>query len=356
MAQRSSMPSAPAEEFEDFMVNVKHLEGQQLAAAIPKELITPDVRKGVKGFLLSAGLYGVSVAAVSKSPRVLWPMLWASAGLGGWGLHCIAHDCGHGSFSRNRKFNYALGQVALLPLAYPFHAWRHVHNLHHGHTNSLELDTDWRPVSKEVFKRMALKDRVVYSSTRTWAAWAGTINYWAESALRPSYFPKKSMRDDVKRSSVITAAVIVPYLIALFRGGGATAVAKYFVGPWVATHSWFSITTLMHHSAEDVPYLSEEHWTKNASKLLVTTDYIYPDWLHFLTHNISIHTAHHVAPVIPFYNLPQAQQALKEAYPGMVREETAGVSKIVRILTKCKFYDPVSGFYSTEHMVKARPA
>lgn len=337
---------------DEFLARAATIEGDQLASAIPRDLMKPDVRRGIAGFMLSSLLYGASVAAVSRSPKIAWPALWTLAGLGGWGLHCIAHDCGHGSFSTNRRFNYAVGHVSLLPLAYPFHSWRHVHNLHHGHTNSLELDTDWRPVSREVYDRMSLKDRVIYHSTRSWAAWAGTINYWAESGFRADYFPKKSMRDDVKRSGRITAAILVPYLVGLGVRGGPLAVAKYFLAPWVATHAWFSITTLMHHSAEDVPYLRQEHWTKNAGKLMVTTDFIYPKWLHFLTHNISIHTAHHVAPVIPFYNLPEAQLALKQAYPGMVREEKAGIRKVWSIVTKCRFYDPVGGFYSSAQEMK----
>ncbi|MGL4305217.1 MAG: fatty acid desaturase [Mycobacteriaceae bacterium] len=343
-------------EFDKFMEKVEQIEGQQIASAIPRELMTPNVKRGILGFATSSAIYVGSIFLVSKSPKFTWPLLWGAAGLGGWGLHCIAHDCGHGSFSSSRKFNYALGHIALLPLAYPFHSWRHVHNLHHGHTNSLELDTDWRPVPEEVFQRMSLKDRAIYFSTRTWAVWAGTINYWAESGFRAEYFPKKTMRDDVRKSSRIVLGILVPYLTALGFKTGVAGIAKYFLVPWVATHAWFSITTLMHHSSDDIPYLRQEDWTRNASKLLVTTDYIYPKVLHFLTHNISVHTAHHVAPVVPFYNLPEAQKALKFAYPGMVREEVAKPSKLWRIISRCRFYDPISGFYSTKPMQKESAA
>ena len=93
----------------------------------------------------------------------------------------------------------------------------------------------------------------------------------------------------------------------------------------------------------------------------MTTDYVYPRWLLFLTHNISIHTAHHVAPVVPFYNLREAQAALYQSYPGMVRVEKASVRKLWNILRKCQFYDPISGLYSTRPMqrgdsVEAGPA
>ncbi|MEV0251468.1 fatty acid desaturase [Nocardia sp. NPDC050712] len=346
-----SIPTNPDPRFVDFMAKSKAIEGERLAAAIPRDYLEPQLWRGVAGFAMSWALYAGSVVAIALFGNwYLTPLLLVIAGLGGWGLHCIAHDCGHGSFSRNRRLNFVIGHIALLPLAYPFHAWWHVHNLHHGHTNSLELDTDWRPIPEAVYRRMSIRDRLVYLSTRTWAAWAGTISYWVDSGFRPGYFPKKDMRRDVRRSIWVVAGVLIPYLAVLTWFTGWQGVLLYFVAPWLATHAWFSLTTLMHHSAADVPYLPQEHWTRNASRLLVTTDYMYPKWLLFLTHNISVHTAHHVAPVVPFYNLPKAQEALKTAYPGMVREERATVGKVVEIVRKCRFYDPISGLYATTPM------
>ena len=243
--------------------------------------------------------------------------------------------------------------MALLPLLYPFHAWRHVHNWHHAHANSLELDTDWRPIPEAVYRRMPLRHRVVYVSMRTWAVWAGTIHYWVQSAFRPSFFPKKQTRREVRRSIWFVVVAGGIYLTTLTYFTGWQGLLLYFVAPWFAAHAWFSITTLMHHSAEDIPYLSQQYWTRNASRLLVTTDYVYPRWLLFLTHNISLHTAHHVSPAVPFYNLRKAQAALKQAYPGMVRVEKASVPKLWNILHKCRFYDPISGLYSTRPMQRA---
>ncbi|MFI0817421.1 fatty acid desaturase [Streptomyces sp. NPDC021098] len=340
-------PSAPDEHFQKFMRQAEQIEGERLAAAIPRELMEPRVGRGILGFSVSWVLYAGAIVGVAWSPTwLLWLPLWIVAGLGGWGLHCIAHDCGHGSFSRSRRFNYAIGHVSLLPLIYPFHAWRHVHNIHHSSTNHLELDTDWRPLPAGMFDRMSLWDKAVYISTRTWAFWGGTINYWIESGFRPGFFPKKGQRREVRRSIAFVAAVAVPYLAVLGYFTGVQGLLIYFVAPWLATHAWFSATTLMHHSASDVPYLTAEYWTRNASRLLVTTDYVYPKWLLFLTHNISIHTAHHVAPVIPYYNLPKAQTALKERYPGMVREQRFGAGQIWRIVRHLHFYDTQSGFYA----------
>ncbi|WP_432084871.1 fatty acid desaturase [Streptomyces sp. bgisy095] len=349
-------PTAPDDQFAKFLAQSAAIEGERLQNAVPKEYFEPKVSRGLLGFAVSWLLYGGATVAVAFTHWAFWVPLWLLAGLGGWGLHCIAHDAGHGSFSRNRRLNTAVGHLSLLPLAYPFHAWRHVHNMHHSSTNHLELDTDWRPLPAGMFQRMPLRQKLVYLSTRTWAFWGGTINYWVESGFRPGFFPKESHRRDVRRSILFVAALGIPYFGALGYFTGWQGVLLYFVAPWIATHAWFSATTLMHHSASDIPYLTAEHWTRNASRLLVTTDYVYPKWLLFLTHNISIHTAHHVAPVIPFYHLPKAQQALKDRYPGMVREERFTFRQMWSIVRHLHFYDTESGYYQELSGTKVPPA
>ena len=128
----------------------------------------PSVARGFAGLAVSLSVYVGAIVAMAVLDRwYLVAPLVVVAGLGGWGLHCIAHECGHGSFSRNRRLNFVIGHLALLHLLYPFHAWRHVHNLHHAHTNSLELDTDWATDS-----RGGLPPYVVAGSDRSTSACA----------------------------------------------------------------------------------------------------------------------------------------------------------------------------------------
>ena len=194
-------PTDPDPRFIEFIEKSSALEGAKLAAAIPREYMQPSVARGFAGLAVSSSLYiGALVGIATLDRWYLVAPLVVIAGLGGWGPHCIVHDCGHGSFSRNRRLNFLIGHMALLPLLYPFHAWRHVHNWHHAHANSLELDTDWRPIPEAVYRRMPLRHRIVYVSMRTWAVWAGSIHYWVQSAFRPSFFPKKETRREVRRS------------------------------------------------------------------------------------------------------------------------------------------------------------
>ncbi|WP_432778032.1 fatty acid desaturase [Burkholderia gladioli pv. alliicola] len=351
------LPQQQTPGFRDFVQSIKLLDGERLADAIPRELYEPRLARGLLGFFASTALYVGAVIGVHYAPHwSLWIPLWLLAGLGGWGLFCIAHDCGHNSFSKNRRFNFALGQIALFPLLYPFHGWRHMHNLHHANTNSLEMDTDWRPVLPEQYRRMGAWEKFVYRSTRSWLFWLGTVNYQRHSGFKPSMFPKREARNDVRRSVVITVLFAAVYLPALVWFTGWQGFLLYFLGPWLGIHAWFSTTTMMHHISDELPFLTREHWSLNGSRLMMTTDYEYPKWLHFFTHNISVHAAHHVVPVIPFYNLPKAREALKRAYPGSIRQKPFTLGEVWKVIRACHLYDPVHGYYRSFEAVATPPA
>lgn len=342
----ASIPVNADEKYREYIDRIEKLKTASISKTIPKELYKKNVIRALLGFFSSYAVYIGSIVGIAFAPH--WSvviLLLITAGLGGWGLHCIAHDCGHGSFSNSKTLNSIVGHLSLIPLLYPFHSWRHVHNMHHGSTNHLEMDTDWRPVSREVYDRMPFTDRMVYLFTRSVGFWAGTLHYWWVSAFRTDFYPQARARADVRRSIGFIFAVSLILFPTLWYFTGITGVLLYFILPLIATHAWFSITTLMHHTATDVPFLEKENWSLNGSRILLTTDYLYPKWLLFLTHNISVHAAHHAAPTVPFYNLPKAQTALKEAFPGMIREKPFKFKTLWEIVTSCHFYDPKTGYY-----------
>ena len=74
----------------------RSLADRKLSEAIPRDCFVQRPWRGLLGFLLSYGLWGGAIYGLSIAPHaLLYLPLWIVAGLGGWGLHCIAHDCGH---------------------------------------------------------------------------------------------------------------------------------------------------------------------------------------------------------------------------------------------------------------------
>jgi omega-6 fatty acid desaturase (delta-12 desaturase) len=337
----------PRATLDDIRARTREIEGMKLSDLIPRSLFATNVTRGLAGLLCSYALWTFGLALIGFSPHwLLWVPAALVAGLGGWGLHCIAHECGHGSFSDSKRFNHFIGHLALLPMLYPFHGWRHAHNLHHANTNSLEKDTDWRPVDRGIYSRMPLGERAIYFGTRSILFWLGTAHYQWVSGFHPSFFPGRTVRDDVRRSMAFVAMAAAIGLPLVLQLAGPLGLIQFVLLPWLGMHAWFSATTLMHHTSEDVPFLRSPDWTKNASRLLLTTDYRYSRLLSFLTHNISIHTAHHVAPRVPFYHLNEAQRALRSALPGMIRERPFSWRDLYVAVRRCHLYNPQTGFYS----------
>ncbi|MBP5114209.1 fatty acid desaturase, partial [Pseudomonas protegens] len=98
----AQMPSQKNDKFNDLLRRSQEIEGLRLTDAIPKHLYQPRVWRGMLSFVVSYMLYIGAIVAVAHVHWMFYLPLWLVAGLGGWGLFCVAHDCGHNSFSRNR--------------------------------------------------------------------------------------------------------------------------------------------------------------------------------------------------------------------------------------------------------------
>ena len=72
-----------------------------------------------------------------------------------------------------------------------------------------------------------------------------------------------------------------------------------------------------------------------------------PAWMNFFMHNIMMHVAHHVDMRIPMYNLELAADAIRDAYPGTVRDVPLRFRDFVHNTRQCKLYDYDTGTWMT---------
>ena len=95
----TTIPVTPDPRFIEVIEKSAAIEGQKLLAAIPRECMKPSVARGFAGLAVSAALYVGAVIGIALLDQwyLIVPLV-VIAGLGGWGMHCIGHDCGHGSF------------------------------------------------------------------------------------------------------------------------------------------------------------------------------------------------------------------------------------------------------------------
>jgi omega-6 fatty acid desaturase (delta-12 desaturase) len=61
------------------------------------------------------------------------------------GIWILAHECGHGAFSKSRKLNNVMGLIMHSFLLVPYHSWKITHSAHHKSTGNIDKDTAFVP-------------------------------------------------------------------------------------------------------------------------------------------------------------------------------------------------------------------
>jgi len=154
-------------------------------------------------------------AMLVYSPWYLLPLAWIFTGTALTGFFVIAHDCGHRSFSNRSWVNDLVGHIFLLPLIYPFHCWRFLHDRHHAKTNMVTIDNAWDPWELEAFNSANPLVRLFYRGIRGRFWWLGSIAHWAILHFNIEQF-KENEREKARFSMIVVlvfAAIFFPTLI-----------------------------------------------------------------------------------------------------------------------------------------------
>ena len=110
----------------------------EVMAALPKELFKKDTMKSLMYAAISTGLtLGLGLAAYAFIPlKAAWTPVWllyaALNGTVATGAWVVAHECGHGAFSSNRKLQDTVGYILHSALLVPYFAWQRSHAVHHS--------------------------------------------------------------------------------------------------------------------------------------------------------------------------------------------------------------------------------
>lgn len=318
--------------------NEFNLRMRDIVKSLPREVFIKDSRKAwttvaINVFMVALGYWGLAI-----SPWFLLPIMWVFTGTALTGFFVIGHDCGHRSFADRKWVNDLVGHLVMLPLIYPFHAWRVGHNIHHKHTNKLEVDNAWEPWQQEIYSGLKRPLAWFYRRLRGRFWWLGSITHWA--FLHFSWWKFEERYQEKVRLSVMVvlvgAAIGFPILIATT---GIWGFVKFWLLPWLVYHFWMSTFTIVHHTCPDIPFKREQDWNEAQSQLAGTVHCDYPRWVEFLCHDINVHVPHHISTAVPHYNLRQAHQSLKDNWGQYIKESKFSWSLMTEITDKCHLYD-----------------
>jgi omega-3 fatty acid desaturase (delta-15 desaturase) len=267
----------------------------------------------------------------SKLFRILvaWPCYWFLMGTWMWAIFVLAHDCGHGSFSKYAWINSVVGTLLDSLLLVPFWPWRLTHNHHHKNTGNMDKDEVFFPVFEPPngFKKSSwalfFHTKVYFGLGIAWLYYI-VFGYSPFNSNPPSSFfsPSsplfilKGKYFEVISSMVCTAMVLMITILYGYYDGFSRMVMYYYV-PLFVFASWLVVTTFLHHGTK-VPWYVDHAWDYVRGNLSsIDRDY---GIFQSITHNIGTHQVHHLFPAIPHYHLQEATRHFRQQFPHLVRK------------------------------------
>lgn len=337
---------------------------KDIRAVIPEDCFELETDKSlgylsvsVVGTALCTAI-GVNMLDVFNPDSLLTLPVWtaysAVTGTVAMGLWVLAHECGHGAFSKNKQLQDAVGYIIHSIMLVPYYSWQRSHAVHHQYTNHMELGETHVPESVAADDDGSLAGRTALINAlgkedglKAWGAIQGflhlivgwpaylligatggpargmTNHYYADPLTTPDQ-PKKELfpgnwKEKVYKSDIGIAAVL-GIVAAWTACNGVGQMMALYGGPLIVVNAWLVAYTWLQHTDVDVPHFGEDdhNFVRGA---LHTIDRPYDKldpWgaIDFLHHKIgTTHVAHHFDSTIPHYKAQAATDAIKEKFP-----------------------------------------
>jgi omega-6 fatty acid desaturase (delta-12 desaturase) len=335
-------------------------KASEIRAVIPSDCFELDTRKSLSYLAVSTvgtaicTAIGVAMLPVlNPSNPLTWPV-WtlysAVTGTVAMGLWVLAHECGHGAFSKNKALQDTVGYIIHSIMLVPYYSWQRSHAVHHQYTNHMELGETHVPeaIGDSMQRRAGFLQ--IFGKERGIQMWGGlqtflhlvvgwpaylligatggpargmTNHYYPEPLSKPEQQKKElfpgNWKTKVYQSDIGIAATVAAVVAWTICNGPAQVMALYG-GPLIVVNAWLVLYTWLQHTDTDVPHFSSDHHTfvKGA---LHTIDRPYDKLdaygiIDFLHHKIgTTHVAHHFDSTIPHYKAQAATDAIKEKFP-----------------------------------------
>jgi omega-6 fatty acid desaturase (delta-12 desaturase) len=320
---------------------------KEIIKTLPKECFQKNMVKAWSSALITVVMVALGYLSIAYAPWFLLPFAWILTGTALTGSFVVGHDCGHRSFAKRRWVNDLVGHLFMMPLIYPFHGWRIMHNLHHNYTNKMDVDNAWQPLRPEEYATIPAWLRQAYQFMRGKFWWMGSIAHWALLHFNPARFERKD-RAQMKLSVVVVvvfAAIAFPLMFATI---GVWGFVKFWLMPWLVYHFWMSTFTLVHHTLPNIAFQEPDEWDAAKAQLSGTVHCEYPLWIEWLCHHINVHVPHHLSTAIPSYNLRLAHESLRQNWGDYLCERSFSWELMQEIMDECQLYHPEKG-YQTFH-------
>lgn len=274
-------------------------------------------------------LRGLLELAITVAPLIaLWLLMWAALDVSylltlllaipaaGFllRLFLIQHDCGHGSFFKNRHANDWVGRcIGVLTLS-PYDFWRKTHALHHAGTGNLDKrgigDVDTLTVAEfAALPRPAQLRYWLYRHPLILFGLGPAYLFFLRYRL-PLGLARQGWRPWVSTIGTNVAIVAVSVAMILLVGLKTFLMIQLPITLLAASAGvWLFY---VQHQFEGTVWLRGKEWSFHEAALYGSSHLAMPGVLQWFTANIGMHHLHHLCSTVPFYRLPAALRALPE--------------------------------------------
>ena len=328
---------------------MKTLNTKELRSAI-SEYAKPSDKLAFLIFFSDIFLYITAIAG-----SILFENIWLKiccgvfAGLRIGTLFLISHDAGHDCFTSKRLWNKVIGRIAFLPSFHNYSLWLIAHNrLHHQAPNVKGLNS-WSPLDIDEYDKLSPWGKILERLYRS--PFGISLNYMVERWWKDKFYPYKRLVGNRKLSHWLDFMLVATYMFSfismlVFLGikvshtTSLEVLAISFFLPFFVSNFLIGFTIYQHHTHEDIPWFKTlEESRRYVDQEDVTIHVRYPDWYNLISNNAMEHTAHHVDPRIPLYNLSKAQKLLCNLYGDKIISMDFSIRDFLNTMGRCKLYD-----------------
>lgn len=264
-------------------------------------------------------------------------------------LFVIGHDAAHDSFVNNSLLNKIIARLAFLPCYHNYSLWLIVHNRYHHQLTNMKDVNSWSPLSKQEFDNVPIYRKAL---ERLYRCPLGIpFNYLIERWWKNKFFPFKRLTGVYKRKYWFDFTLVLSYLlgqVSFLTYLGLVSVNNTviemvvfgFIQPLIVFAFMVGFSVYQQHTHESVAWFDNQVDKKTYGYVEDVTIHVkYPHWYNVLSHNVMEHTAHHVDPRIPSYNLGKAQTRLVSLYGDRLISIGFSLNNFLQTMKKCKLYD-----------------
>jgi acyl-lipid omega-6 desaturase (Delta-12 desaturase) len=229
-------------------------------------------------------------------------------------IFIIQHDCGHGSFFRNRRWNAILGHLCSLVTLTPYAHWRRQHAGHHASWNNLDrraqVDLYSTCLTVEEYRALSPFRRLLARLVRHPVLSLLLLPPCVFLLLYRTPFDAPAGWEGERRGVHATNIALMLLVLGLGLGLGFGRVAAVQL-PIIVVSSIVGVWLFsLQHRFEETWWCENERWSAIDASLRGSSYLRLPRVLQFFTGNIGFHHVHHLAPRVPNYRLEACHSAI----------------------------------------------